>query len=445
MKNSKQYIYYFIGIGGVGMSALARLCKRQGHQVFGYDKTSSSVTIALEQEGIFIIYDASVESIPVQVLGNNVEVIYTAAIRKDHPQLVYYVSQGNRIRKRSVFLADSCKKSNLIAIAGTHGKTTTALILTHIFSVTDQSFSSVMGGFLNGNESNLIGEGDEFMIVEADEYDRSFLQLYPSIGCITSMDADHLDVYQTIDAFNAAFIQFSEQITHNLIFAYGLPLRGLTFGIEVPADYEASNINPSNMGYSFDLKTPKGNFEGISFSQLGKHNISNAVCAIAMADQAGIPMKSALKTLESFPGVYRRMNVFKWGKALVIDDYAHHPTEIRVVLETLKESFSNRKNCVIFQPHLFSRTKDFMQDFLAVLEEFDEVVLLDIYPAREEPIPGISSSRILEDLNHPNKKLIKKEEIKIVMKSSDADLFAFLGAGDIGLEVQSITDNFIFQ
>jgi len=445
MKKQGIQTYYFIGIGGVGMSALARLCKRQGHEVFGYDKTPSSVTKDLEQEGILITYDGSMEALPKEVLGADVEVVYTAAISEDHPQLMYYASKGNRIRKRAVFLADSIQNSKVLAVAGTHGKTTTSAILTHIFSVTKQSFSSFMGGFLNGNDSNLIGEGDEFMIVEADEYDRSFLKLHPSIGSITSMDADHLDIYETAEAFEAAFIQFSQQIEHNLIHAYGLPLMGLTFGIDVEADYKAFNIHYRNMGYSFDLNTPKGLFKEITFNQIGKHNITNAVCAIAMADQAGIPMESTLKALETFPGVYRRMNVFEWKNALVIDDYAHHPTEIRKVFETLKECFSGQKNCVIFQPHLFSRTQDFLDGFLRVLAAFDEVILLDIYPAREEPIPGISSRKILEHLKHSNKKLIEKKEIKEVMESSEATVFAFLGAGDIGVEVQSLKNQFVIK
>ena len=445
MKKQDFLTYFFIGIGGVGMSALARLCKRQGHEVFGYDKTRSSVTQDLEQEGMYITYDGSIEALPNEVLSTDVEVVYTAAISVDHPQLMYYTSKGNRIRKRAVFLADSIEKSKVLAVAGTHGKTTTSAILTHIFSVTRQSFSSFMGGFLNGNNSNLIGEGDEFMIVEADEYDRSFLKLHPSIGSITSMDADHLDIYETAEAFEAAFVQFSKQIEQNLIHAYGLPLKGLTFGIDVEADYKAFNIHFRNMGYSFDLNTPKGMFKEITFNQIGKHNIANAVCAIAMADQAGIPMESILKALETFPGVYRRMNVFEWKNALVIDDYAHHPTELRKVLETLKESFQDRKNCVIFQPHLFSRTQDFMDGFLSVLASFDEVVLLDIYPAREEPILGISSRKILEDLNHTHKKLIEKKEIKEVMEFSDATVFAFLGAGDIGVEVQSLKNQFVLK
>ena len=443
MKKSNVHKYYFIGIGGVGMSALARLCKRQGHIVLGYDRTASPITYALEEEGVFITYESSIDALPKEVLGKDVEVVYTAAISENHPQLMYYTVQGNRIRKRATFLADCCKNSKVLAVAGTHGKTTTSAILTHIFLETEQSFSSIMGGFFNGNNSNLIGEGSEFMIVEADEYDRSFLQLYPSIGCITSMDPDHLDIYQTKEEFEAAFIQFSSQIEQNRIVAYGIPIHGFTYGVDVPADYNAFNVRNTKKGYFFDLKTPKGVYQDILFNQLGKHNIANAICAIAMADQAGVPLDAVLKTLYTFPGVYRRMNVFEWGKAIVVDDYAHHPTEIRKVLETLKGSFPNQKNCVIFQPHLFSRTQDFMKDFLSVLAAFDEVFLLEIYPAREAPIPGINSSQLLKDLDHTNKKLIKKEEIKEVMESSNADVFAFLGAGDIGLEEQSLRNHLV--
>lgn len=437
MKHLK-HKYYFIGIGGVGMSALARLCLRQGHQVVGYDKTASPITRSLEEEGIYITYDTAVKAIPKEFAGTEVKVIYTAAISNTHPQLAYYLSQGNQTRKRAVFLADLSKKSKLLAISGTHGKTTTSAILTHIFSESECSFSSLMGGFLNGNNSNLIGNGEEFMIVEADEYDRSFLQLHPNIACVTSMDPDHLDIYKTAVAFETAFVSFSNQVKDQVIVNFGLPLKGLTYGVEVAADYNAFNIQNTEKGYSFDLKTPKGEYQQIIFNQFGKHNIANSVCAIAMADQAGVPLKKALKALENFPGVHRRMNVFEWGKALVVDDYAHHPTEIRMVLETIKTSFSDRKNCVIFQPHLFSRTQDFMEGFVSVLEEFDEVAILDIYPAREEPIPGVDAFKLLKGLNHTNKKHIKKEEIESLMRSSDAGVFAFLGAGDIGLEVQAL-------
>jgi UDP-N-acetylmuramate--alanine ligase len=441
----KSKSYYFVGIGGVGMSALARFCKMQGHSVFGYDLTPSAVTQDLEKERISVVYDSRVSALPKSVLGIDVEIIYTAAISIEHPQLAFFISQGNQIKKRAKFLAEICVGKTILAVAGTHGKTTTTALLTHIFSQTKQSFTSFMGGFFVNQKSNLIHTGNEFVIVEADEYDRSFLDLFPTIGGITSIDVDHLDVYETKEIFKETFVEFSNQISQTKIVAYGVPLPGLTYGIDVPADYIATNIQKLTKGYCFDVKTPKDNFVKVVFNELGVHNILNALCAVAIADQANIPIEASLKALSSFPGVSRRMNVFQLGEALVIDDYAHHPTEIKSVLDTIKSFYFDRKNCVFFQPHLFSRTQDFYNEFLNVLGRFDEVVLLDIYPAREEPISGIDSQAMINDVVHANKKLIKKSEIKSTMEASEATLFAFLGAGDIGVEVELLKNQLIIH
>ena len=442
MNNKSLQSYYFIGIGGMGMSALARLCLINGHCVFGYDITPSQIIEDLILEGAQVIYDLSTEALPPEVCDKNIEVVYTAAISRDHPQLKYFLAQGNNVRKRAVFLAELTSKIKTLAIAGTHGKTTTSAFLTHIFSENSQVFTSIMGGFFKDQKSNLITQGDDFMIVEADEYDRSFLQLYPAIACITSMDPDHLDVYETDSSFSEAFIQFSSQVSQALVVAYGLPVNGITYGINVPADYRVENIIKNKFGYNFNIITPLKTYKNVYLNQLGIHNISNALCAIAMADQVGIFPENSIKALTTFPGVQRRMNLMKYGDAIIIDDYAHHPTEIENVLNTLKGFYPERKNCVIFQPHLFSRTQDFMNEFALVLSEFDEVVLLDIYPARELPISGISTQVLLDKLNHSNKKLIQKSAIKESIDKSNARLFAFLGAGDIGLEVDKLKNHF---
>jgi len=442
MNNMSLQSYYFIGIGGMGMSALARLCLMNGHRVFGYDITPSQIIDDLILEGAQVIYNLSPEALPAVVCDKNIEVVYTAAISRDHPQLKYFLAQGNNVRKRAVFLAELTSKIKTLAIAGTHGKTTTSAFLTHIFSENSQVFTSIMGGFFKDQKSNLITEGNDFMIVEADEYDRSFLQLYPAIACITSMDPDHLDVYETDSSFSEAFIQFSSQVSQALVVAYGLPVNGITYGIDVPADYRVENIIKNKFGYYFNIITPLRTYKNVYLNQLGIHNISNALCAIAMADQAGVFIENSIKALTTFPGVQRRMSLMKYGDAIIIDDYAHHPTEIENVLNTLKEFYPERKNCVIFQPHLFSRTQDFMNEFALVLSEFDEVVLLDIYPARELPISGISAQVLLDKLNHSNKKLIEKSAIKESIDESSARLFAFLGAGDIGLEVDKLKNQF---
>jgi len=442
MNNKSTHSYYFIGIGGMGMSALARLCLIKGHRVFGYDETPSQIINDLILEGAQVIYDLSPEALPSEVLDKNIEVVYTAAISRDHPQLKYFFAQGNNVRKRAVFLAELTSKIKTLAISGTHGKTTTSAFLTHIFSETSQEFTSIMGGFFKNQKSNLIMEGSDFMIVEADEYDRSFLQLHPSIACITSMDVDHLDIYETNSSFSEAFIKFSSQVSQALVVAYGLPIKGITYGIDVPADYRVENIIKNKFGYNFNIITPLRTYENVYLNQLGLHNILNALCAIAMADQIGVFTENSIKALTTFPGVQRRMNLMKYGDVIIIDDYAHHPREIENVLNTLKGFYPEHKNCVIFQPHLFSRTQDFMNEFALVLSEFDEVILLDIYPARELPITGISAQILLDKLNHSNKKLILKSAIKETIDNSNAELFAFLGAGDIGLEVEKLKINF---
>ena len=443
MITKQKNIFYFIGIGGVGMSALARLCLKEGCEVYGYDKTSSDITEQLIKNGIKIIFDDSVKALQNLLLSTDVQIVYSAAIPDFHPQLVFLKKQGNNVIKRAEFLAKVCINKKTLAVAGTHGKTTTSSILTHIFSKTNQSFISVMGGFFNNDSSNLIQTGSESIIVEADEYDRSFLHLNPTIACITSVEADHLDIYESEDIFLEAFVQFSKKVSNELIVAYGLPISGLTYGIEVAADYKAFNLKITEKGYRFDLTTPNREFKDIFFNQMGIHNVSNALGALAMADQAGIDINKSLLALESFPGVYRRMNLYRWRDIVIIDDYAHHPSEIDSVFKTIKTFYPKQKNCVVFQPHLFSRTRDFMNDFKTTLSKFDEVILMDIYPAREEPIKGVNAKILFDGISHTKKGYIKKNQIKKILKSSNADVFALLGAGDIGEEVKKLKLEFI--
>lgn len=443
MITKQKNIFYFIGIGGVGMSALARLCLNEGCEVYGYDKTSSDITEQLIKSGIKIIFDDSVKALQNLLLSTDVQIVYSAAIPDFHPQLVFLKKQGNNVIKRAEFLAKVCINKKTLAVAGTHGKTTTSSILTHIFSKTNQSFISVMGGFFNNDSSNLIQTGSESIIVEADEYDRSFLHLNPTIACITSVEADHLDIYESEDIFLEAFVQFSKKVSNELIVAYGLPISGLTYGIEVAADYKAFNLKITEKGYRFDLTTPNREFKDIFFNQMGIHNVSNALGAVAMADQAGIDINKSLLALESFPGVYRRMNLYRWRDIVIIDDYAHHPSEIDSVFKTIKTFYPKQKNCVVFQPHLFSRTRDFMNDFKTTLSKFDEVILMDIYPAREEPIKGVNAKILFDGISHTNKEYIEKNQIKKILKSSNADVFALLGAGDIGEEIKKLKREFI--
>ena len=443
MKTVSKKIYYFIGVGGIGMSALARLCLKDGYSVYGYDKISSEITDQLIKKGINIIFDNSVSALNELLLSTEVQIIYSAAIPNSHPQLEFYKKQGNNVSKRAEFLSKICNNKKTLAVAGTHGKTTTSSILTHIFYKSNQSFTSIMGGFFNNNLSNLIKTGSESIIVEADEYDRSFLHLNPTFACITSIEADHLDIYKTQDIYKDAFFQFSKQVSGKLIVAHGLPISGLTYGIEVPADYKGYNIQIIKNGYRFDLKTPNGNFKNIFFNQIGIHNLYNAIGAIAMADQAGININKALLALKSFPGVYRRMNLYRWRDAYIIDDYAHHPSEINSVFEAIKDFYPKQKNCVVFQPHLYSRTRDFMNDFKTVLNKFDEVKIIDIYPARENPIEGVNVKSLLEGISNKKAKYIQKNQVKNEIKKSDATIFALLGAGDIGEEIKQFKNEFV--
>ena len=438
MIKKSQEIYYFIGIGGVGMSSLARFCFSNGHQVYGYDKVCSATTKNLTDLGIKITYDSSILALPKKLLSKEVKIIYTPAIKLNHPQLEFYSKQGNQILKRAEFLSKICENKKTLAIAGTHGKTTTTSILTHIFSKTNQSFTSFMGGFFRNKDSNFVKTGLDNFIVEADEYDRSFLKLHPTIACITSVDPDHLDVYETEEAFIEAFEKFSKQVDNKLIVAFGIPIPGITYGIDVEADYVARNLILTEKGYSFDLISPNEIFKGINFNQIGRHNLLNALGAIAVANQSGIDIKKILPALENFPGIYRRMNLYSWRNSIIIDDYAHHPKEIESVLNTIRIFYPNKKNCVIFQPHLFSRTKDFMKEFCSVLNRFDEIVLLDIFPAREEAIENINACTLLEGIKNHQKRLIEKKQIKSVLESSEAEVFTFLGAGDIGEEITKL-------
>ena len=438
MKSNSINTYFFIGIGGVGMSALARFCFHYGHKVYGHDKAQSDITNALIREGIRIIYDESINALPKFLLSQDIKVVYSAAIELDHSQLSFFLRQGNEVMKRSEFLASLCNNKKTLAVAGTHGKTTTSLILTHFFSETEQLFTSLTGGFLNGNDSNLIKTGSETFIVEADEYDRSFLQLYPTLACITSIEPDHLDIYRTKNEFLKAFIQFSNQVDKELIISHGLPFNGLTFGIDVSADYQATKLKRTKLGYRFDLKTPYDNYKDIYLNLIGSHNVSNALAAIAIAEQSGLSANEFLDTLENFPGVYRRMNIYRWNESIIIDDYAHHPSEIKSVYNTIRSFYPRYQNCVIFQPHLYSRTRDFMKEFSSVLSMFDEVILLDIYPAREIPIKGINSKTLLNNISIRKKRVMSKTEIKSALEESDAKIFAILGAGDIGLEFKNL-------
>jgi len=420
------------------MSALARYFSKIGKHVAGYDKTITEITSNLEKNGIQIHFNDSVVSIPKKFQNKkNTLVVFTPAVPSNHLELNFFMDQGFQIMKRAEVLGLITKNTFCFAVAGTHGKTTTSAILGHIMQ--PYKATSFLGGISENYESNLIFGAEEISVVEADEFDQSFLQLSPNIACITSMDADHLDIYGEHSSLVDSFKKFANQVTEVLIVAKGTGIEGLSYALNEDADYKITNIRQTNGYYIFDVKTPNSEVSDIEFSLPGKHNIMNALAAIAMADSYGVSLESIKKSLRSFKGVERRFSYkIKTDALTLIDDYAHHPTEINVVYDSIKELYPTQKNVVIFQPHLFSRTKDFIEDFAIALAQFDEILLLDIYPAREEPIEGVSSLWLLEKILNKNKKITHKNNLVKDIKNSNASIVAMLGAGDIGKMVEDV-------
>ena len=430
---------YFVGIGGIGMSAIARYFVANGKKVAGYDKTPSQITSDLEALGVEIHFDDSVKNIPILFLNKEETlVVYTPAIPKDHAAFNYFLDHKFNILKRAAVLGKITETTCCLAVAGTHGKTTTSSILGHV--MVEVNATSFLGGIAENYNSNLILGGAEISVVEADEFDRSFLQLSPNIACITSMDADHLDIYENPEALTSSFIEFSNKVSDTLIVAKGLPLNGLTYAIEEDADYKAFNLKIENGTYIFDVKTPTSEIKNIVFQLPGQHNVMNALAALAMADVYGIPLASIKKSLSTFKGVKRRFSYkIKTADFVLIDDYAHHPTEINAVAHSVREMYPNEEILVVFQPHLFSRTRDFIDDFAFALGKFDAVLLLDIYPAREIPIRGVDSNWLLSKIENKRKKLSQKNNLIKDIKNSTAKVVVMLGAGDIGVLVNEVT------
>ena len=420
------------------MSALAKYLLDFGNRVMGYDKTSTSITSQLIDLGINILFDDSIACVPEEFLQEDTKIVYTPAVSKDHPQLNFFIEQGNEIKKRAVVLGEITKETIVFAIAGTHGKTTTASFLTHFFSHLNLEFTAFLGGIMNEYQSNLVQKGMHYSIVEADEYDRSFLQLFPDFACITSMDADHLDIFGDHENMKKAFVQFSKRVKQKVVVAQEVDLEGQSYGLEDNAPYYVQSIKVKEQGYLFDLVTPTQIYKDVYLKSMGRHNLSNAIGALAILDVGGFPLEEALPALGTFKGIQRRMEVFSLENKIVIDDYAHHPKEIKAVLKTISEFYPKKRNMVVFQPHLFSRTQDFMEDFVDVLNQFDEIVLMDIYPAREKPIEGVTSDVLLDLIQNKNKRKISKEAFRSSIVNSEADLILVLGAGDIGNYIQKL-------
>ena len=430
---------YFVGIGGIGMSAIARYFAVNGKKVAGYDIAASQITKDLEDLGVEIHFEDAVKNIPISFLNKEKTlVVYTPAIPKNHSEFNYLSANNFTVLKRAQILGEITNATFCLAVAGTHGKTTTSSILGHIMS--EVKATSFLGGMAENYNSNLILGAAEISVVEADEFDKSFLQLSPNIACITSMDADHLDIYENPEALTASFIEFSNKVSDTLIVAKGLPLQGLTYAINEDSDYTAFNLKIEKGIYIFDVQTPSSEIKNIEFQLPGKHNVMNALAALAMADVYGIPLERIKHYLSTFKGVKRRFSYkIKSENFVLIDDYAHHPTEINAVENAVREMYPTEKVLVVFQPHLFSRTRDFVDDFAAALAKFDEILLLDIYPAREMPISGVDSNWLLAKIENRHKKLAKNINLVKDIKNSSAKVVVMLGAGDIGVLVNEVT------
>lgn len=429
------------------MSAIANYFKSIGKNVAGYDKVATDITNSLKEFGVAIHFEDSIDSISNEFKNNqNTIVVYTPAVPENHSELNYFIKNNFKVLKRAEILGEITKNSFCLAVAGTHGKTTTSTILGHILKEAGVNATSFLGGISENYNSNLILGGSEISVVEADEFDRSFLELSPNIACITSMDADHLDIYGEHSALEASFNEFASKVSDKLIVKKGLPIEAKTFGVDEQADYNAQNIKIKEGTYIFDVKTPSEIIENVEINLPGKHNVLNAVAALAMANSFGISLQVIAKALLSFKGIKRRFSYqIKSDNLILIDDYAHHPTEINAVIESVKEMYPSKKVLGVFQPHLFSRTKDFVDDFATSLSKFDELILLDIYPARELPIKGVSSEWLLSKISTKKKQLSSKESLVANILKSASQIIVIMGAGDIGELVSNIKKKLILE
>lgn len=433
---------YFVGAGGIGMSALARYFLGSGRPVAGYDKTPTPLTAQLAAEGALLHFTDAVGEIPEpfrQAAGTLV--IYTPAVPADHSELGYFRQGGFAVKKRAEVLGMISAATRCLAVAGTHGKTTTSCILAHLLKEAGLEVMAFLGGVSEDFGSNFIMEGTEYSVVEADEFDRSFLWLQPEVACVTSMDADHLDIYGSAEALRATFAEFAGRVKPGgtLVVRNGLPLQGITYGIEDDAQYTIRNLRIEDGGYLFDIHTPRHTYQGVRFYKPGRHNLLNGLAAFTMAVQVAPQPDRLVKALATFKGVERRFSYKLHSEHQVfIDDYAHHPAEIDAVCDAIREVHPGKEVLAVFQPHLFSRTRDFGPEFARSLSRFDRVWLLDIYPARERPIEGITSGWLLEQIDNPRKRLISKEELIPEITRARPQVLLTIGAGDIGLEVDPI-------
>lgn len=437
--------YYFVGIGGIGMSAIARYLKNNGHNIYGYDRTRTQLTAELEKEGMNITYEEDVNHLP-EVIDL---AIYTPAIPAENKILKEIIKRGIQLNKRAFALAEIVKEKKVIAIAGTHGKTTTSGLLAHLLYNSKIGCSAFLGGIANNYSTNMLCDTkSEYVVVEADEYDRSFLNLNPFVSAITSISPDHLDIYQNKENLEQAFAQFANQTDKNghvflkkeVKVEIDEQIKTNTYSLtDIESDYYAWNVRVSNGSYYFDYHTPRKVYYDMQMTYPGIHNIENAVLALSIALSLGVNEYELRAALKSFKGMKRRFDLkCKTDETIYYDDYAHHPEEIEATITSLKHLYPNKRICGIFQPHLYSRTKDFADQFAEALENLDDIILLPIYPAREEAIPGITSKTILHRINKMDKYHVTKEQLFPLLSALQPELLVTLGAGDIDQLVEPI-------
>ncbi len=446
---------YFLGIGGIGMSALARYFKATEKQVAGYDRVASSLTWELETEGITIHYADSVDLIPQSFKVPEVTlVVMTPAIPADHSELAYFRSQGYTISKRSEILGLITRNRRTIAVAGTHGKTTVSSMIAYLMTRAGPGCSAFLGGIARNFNSNLVLDRDsEWIVAEADEFDRSFLQLSPWAAVVTAMDPDHLDIYGNVGDMKAAYNQFISKVSTEgiLLYKHGLPLkpsvlpgRVYTYSLRDEGDFHAQNVLLRNRQYHFDLIGPGSGIRDLSLLHPGMVNVENAVAACSLAVLSGLDPEGIRTAMAGFTGIQRRFEYHINSEKLVfIDDYAHHPREIEATLLSLRELYPDKKLTGIFQPHLYSRTRDLADSFAESLDLLDDLILLDIYPARELPVPGVSSELIYNKVKHARKTMCSKEGLLHELRKRKPEVLITMGAGDIDRLVEPIKDQLL--
>ena len=445
---------YLIGVGGIGMSALARYFNAMDKEVAGYDVVSKPLTQQLESEGVIIHYEDEPDLIPSAFTQNKKRtlIIYTPAVPSHHKELAYFKEKGYTVLKRSEVLGEISKTKACVAIAGTHGKTSVSSMVAHLLNKSSKGCNAFLGGIVKNYQSNvIINAKSSLMVAEADEFDRSFLQLNPAMAVITSMDADHLDVYTNEKSIQNAFEEFIARLPEQGILLYHckLPisetvtgnLQAYTYSLQAEADFYPANLTIQEGKYHFDLVTPRETLHGFTLPLPGMVNVENAVAALSIAYLQGVDRENLYNNLNTFQGIERRFDIrFRQDKLLYIDDYAHHPAEIAYTIRSVREFYPGKRITGVFQPHLYSRTQFFAREFAESLEMLDELILLDIYPAREEPIEGVSSQLIMNYIQDTPAVLTNKKELLNVLNNRYIETLLTLGAGDIDQMVGPINE-----